>query len=56
VVVDGSLDQRRFVAIYGRDGRIVAALAVGRARHLMAYRRMIAARGAWDAALKHAAG
>ena len=55
VVVDGSLDDRRFVAIYGREGRIVAALAVGRARQLMAYRRMIAERVAWDEAL-HRAG
>ena len=54
VVVDGSLDDRRFVAIYGRDGRIVAALAVGRARKLMSYRRMIAERAAWDDALDHA--
>ncbi|MEA2702546.1 MAG: hypothetical protein QOD63_491 [Actinomycetota bacterium] len=51
VVVDGSLDDRRFVAVYGREGRIVAALAVGRARRLMAYRRMIAERGPWDEAL-----
>ncbi len=54
VVVDGSLDDRRFVAVYGRDGRIVAALAVGRARNLMTYRRMIAERVAWDDALDHA--
>ena len=54
VVVDGALDDRRFVAVYGRDGRIVAALAVGRARKLMAYRRMIAERVAWDDALDHA--
>ncbi len=52
VVVDGSLDDRRFVAVYGREGRIVAALAVGRARRLMAYRRMIAERGPWEEALK----
>ena len=56
VVVDGSLDDRRFVAVYGREGRIVAALAVGRARRLMAYRRMIAERGPWEEALKGWAG
>lgn len=54
VVVDGSLDDRRFVAVCGRDGRIVAALAVGRARKLMAYRRMIADRVSWEDALDHA--
>ena len=53
VVVDGSTDDRRFVAIYGRGGRIVAALAVGRPRLLMAYRRLIAERTAWDEALAY---
>lgn len=52
VVVDGSTDERRFVAIYGRDGRVVAALAIGRPRLLMAYRNLIAQRATWDAALE----
>lgn len=53
VVVDGSTDDRRFVAIYGRGGRIVAALAIGRPRLLMAYRRLIAGRTTWDDALAY---
>jgi NADPH-dependent 2,4-dienoyl-CoA reductase/sulfur reductase-like enzyme len=50
-VVDGSLDDWRFVAVYGRAGRVVAALAVGRPRLLMACRALIAARAPWDEAL-----
>ena len=35
VVVDGSVEERRFVALYGRAGRFVAALGFGRPRQLM---------------------
>ncbi|MDQ6615950.1 MAG: FAD-dependent oxidoreductase [Actinomycetota bacterium] len=41
-VVDGSLDDDRFVAAYGSRGRIVGALAFSRPARLMAYRAMIA--------------
>jgi NADPH-dependent 2,4-dienoyl-CoA reductase/sulfur reductase-like enzyme len=50
-VVHGSFAERRFVALYGRAGRLVGALAVSRPRLLMAYRRLIAAGAAWDDAL-----
>jgi NADPH-dependent 2,4-dienoyl-CoA reductase/sulfur reductase-like enzyme len=50
-VVHGSVAERRFVALYGRAGRLVGALAVSRPRLLMAYRRLIAAGAAWDDAL-----
>jgi NADPH-dependent 2,4-dienoyl-CoA reductase/sulfur reductase-like enzyme len=50
-VVHGSVAERRFVALYGRGGRLVGALALGRPRLLMAYRRLIAARASWDEAL-----
>lgn len=52
VVVDGSTDERRFVALYGRAGRVVAALAIGRPRLLMAYRNLIARGATWDEALE----
>jgi len=51
VVVDGSTDERRFTAVYGRAGRVVAALAIGRPRVLMAYRSLIARSATWDEAL-----
>jgi 3-phenylpropionate/trans-cinnamate dioxygenase ferredoxin reductase subunit len=53
-VVDGSLEERRFVAAVGRGGRLVGAVGFGRPRVLMQYRRMIAERCSWDAALSHA--
>jgi NADPH-dependent 2,4-dienoyl-CoA reductase/sulfur reductase-like enzyme len=45
IVVDGSLESRRFVSVHGREGRLVAALAFGRPRQLMSLRPLIA-RGA----------
>jgi NADPH-dependent 2,4-dienoyl-CoA reductase/sulfur reductase-like enzyme len=54
-VVHGSVEERRFVAIYGRGSRIVGALAFNWPRLLMVYRRMIAERATWEDALAHAA-
>jgi NADPH-dependent 2,4-dienoyl-CoA reductase/sulfur reductase-like enzyme len=54
-VVHGSVEERKFVAIYRRDDRIVAALAFSRPRLLMGYRHLIAGRATWDQALAHAA-
>jgi 3-phenylpropionate/trans-cinnamate dioxygenase ferredoxin reductase subunit len=50
-VVHGSVDERRFVAIYGRDGRLTGALAFSRSRQLMKYRRMLADGSGWEEAL-----
>ncbi len=41
-VVDGSLGERRFVALFERGNQLVAAVGFGRARQLMAYRKQIA--------------
>lgn len=41
-VVDGDLDQERFVVAYGRHGRLVAALGVRRPSRVMALSRQIA--------------
>ena len=54
-VVDGSLDEHRFVALYGRGGRLVGALGFSRPRLVMQYRKLIAERASWDDALAHAA-
>ena len=40
-VVHGSLEERRFVALYGRDGRTVAAASIDSARWLPAYEAAI---------------
>ena len=55
-VADGSLDEHRFVALFGRGGRLVGALGFSRPRLVMQYRRLIAERASWDDALAHAAG
>jgi 3-phenylpropionate/trans-cinnamate dioxygenase ferredoxin reductase component len=54
-VVDGSVEDGRFVALFGRAGRLVGALAFNRPRQLMAYRRLIAGATSWDDALAKAA-
>ncbi|TMM17488.1 MAG: FAD-dependent oxidoreductase [Actinobacteria bacterium] len=54
-VVRGSVEDRRFVALYGHRGRLRAALAFSSPRPLMAYRRLISERASWDDALAHAA-
>ncbi len=54
VVVTGSPAERRFAAIYGRAGRIVAVLGFNRPRHVMQYRRLIARGASWDEALEFA--
>ena len=50
-VVHGSVEERRFVALYGRAGRLIGALGFSRPRQLMQYRRMIAERATFAHAL-----
>ena len=54
-IVDGSIEERRFVALFGRDGRLVGALAFSRPRLLMAYRKLLAAKTSFEDALAPAA-
>lgn len=54
-LADGSLDEHRFVALFGRGGRLVGALGFSRPRIVMQYRKLIAERASWDDALAHAA-
>jgi len=53
-VCEGSLEARRFVTLYGREGRLVGALAVRRPAQLMRYRRQIEARARFDEAVSAA--
>jgi NADPH-dependent 2,4-dienoyl-CoA reductase/sulfur reductase-like enzyme len=53
-VAHGSFEERRFVTLYGRKGRLIGALAMNRVRQLMAYRRMIREGTTWEDALAHA--
>jgi len=51
VVVEGSIAERRFVALYGRDGLLTGALAFSRPRQLMGYRQLLENRASFDEAL-----
>jgi NADPH-dependent 2,4-dienoyl-CoA reductase/sulfur reductase-like enzyme len=54
-VVAGSVQDRRFMALYGRDGRLRAALGVSMPKMVMPMRRLLAERATWDDALAFAA-
>ncbi len=51
VVVEGSVEEGKLVALYRRGDRLRAALAFSRPRHLMAYRPLLAAGASFDEAL-----
>ncbi len=50
-VVNGSVEERRFAAIYGRAGRIMGVLGFNRPRHVMRYRALIEQGASFDEAL-----
>ena len=54
VVAHGSLEERRFVALFGREGRLSGALAMNRVRQLMGYRRMMREGGSFAEAVAKA--
>ena len=51
-IVDGSIEDLRFVAAVGRAGRLVGAVGFGRPRVLMQYRRMVSERATFADALE----
>jgi len=53
-IVDGSFEEGKFVALYGRKGRLRAVMAIGRPRLLMGYRPLLQSGCSWDDALAHA--
>lgn len=48
VIVDGSLADRRFTALFRRDDRVVACLAVNQPVALIKYKKLIAAGAQWQ--------
>ena len=54
-VVHGSVEERRFVALFGRRGRLVGALAFNRPRQVMGYRKLITEGIPWEDALARSA-
>ena len=55
-VVIGTLDDERFVALYGQEGRLRAAVAISMPRQLMAYRPLLVAGSSLAEALALTAG
>jgi NADPH-dependent 2,4-dienoyl-CoA reductase/sulfur reductase-like enzyme len=53
VIVDGSLEEGKFVALFGRAGRLRAVMAIGRPRKLMGFRPLLDVGVSWDEALAH---
>jgi len=54
MIVNGTVEERRFATIFGRAGRIVGVFGMNRPRHVMQYRKLIAADASWDEAVAHA--
>ena len=54
-VIDGSTEERRFVALYRRADRVVGVLAMNRPRLLMTFRALVERGATWDEALAQAA-
>lgn len=50
-VVSGSVEERRFVAFYGRSGRIVGVLGMNQPAKVARWRSLVEQRTAWDDAL-----
>jgi 3-phenylpropionate/trans-cinnamate dioxygenase ferredoxin reductase subunit len=53
-IVEGSFDEGKFVALFGRAGRLRAVMAIGKPRQLMGFRPLFEAGSSWDDALAHA--
>jgi NADPH-dependent 2,4-dienoyl-CoA reductase/sulfur reductase-like enzyme len=47
-VVHGSTDEGRFVALYGRQGRVVGVLGMNRPRHVMQLKALVDEGASWD--------
>ena len=53
-MVSGDFADRRFVAFYGRAGRLVGVLGMNQAAKVMRWRALIEAGTSWDTALEMA--
>ena len=50
-VVAGSIEERRFVALYGRAGRLVGVLGMNQPAKVMRWRALVEAGTSWEDAL-----
>ena len=55
LVVSGSIEDRSFLALYGRDGRLHGVLGMNLPRLVMKFRPLLAQRATWEAAIELAA-
>jgi 3-phenylpropionate/trans-cinnamate dioxygenase ferredoxin reductase subunit len=53
VITEGSIEEGKFVAVYGRAGRLRAVMAIGKPRQLMSFRPMLQNGASFDEALAH---
>jgi 3-phenylpropionate/trans-cinnamate dioxygenase ferredoxin reductase subunit len=53
-IVTGSIEERRFAAAYGREGKLVGILGFNRPRHVMQYRGLMNDGASWDDAMEFA--
>ena len=53
-VVIGSTEEHRFVALYGREGRVVGVLGMNRPRHVMQLRSLVEQPTSWEDGLARA--
>lgn len=54
-VVHGSLEDRKFVTLYGREGKLVGVLTFSSPRQLMDFRRLLERDASFEEAIDHAA-
>jgi len=52
-IVEGSPEEGKFVALFGRHDRLRAVMAIGRPRQLMGFRPLLQAGSSWADALAH---
>ena len=50
-ITEGSLSEGKFVALFGRAGRLRAVMAIGKPRQLMGFRPLLQSGCSWDDAL-----
>lgn len=53
VITEGSFEEGKFVALYGRAGRLRAVMAIGKPRQLMGFRPLLQNGASFDEALAH---
>ena len=55
-IAEGSPEEGKFVALFGRANRLRGVMAIGKPRQLMGYRPLLVEGSSWDVALAHGAG